>query len=168
LVEDEPVAREVPAWPRHRVRFRGILESSAPVVREYGGPAFVLPARPCVDDDRVRLLGPEDRNSFRSHFDWLEREFAASEPVAGVFADGAVVALCWCARRKTAAVEAGVETAPAYRRRGYARDATARWAAAMRAAGRFPLYSTSWSNAASLAVAAALGAQSYAVDFHLA
>jgi hypothetical protein len=44
---------------------------------------------------------------------------------------------------------------------------TAAWAQAVRKSGRIPLYSCSWSNAASLAVAAKLGLVPYASDFNL-
>jgi hypothetical protein len=42
---------------------------------------------------------------------------------------------------------------------------TAAWAAAIRASGRIPLYSTSWSNTGSLAVARKLGLSVYASDW---
>jgi predicted GNAT family acetyltransferase len=63
--------------------------------------------------------------------------------------------------------EAGVYTVESYRGRGYAAETVRGWAAAIRAMGRLPLYSTSWANTASPAVARKLRAVQYAVDFSL-
>jgi len=53
---------------------------------------------------------------------------------------------CFCARRSDAAAEAGLETAEAFRGRGFGPRVTAAWAWAIRATGRIPLYSTAWTN----------------------
>jgi len=154
-------------WPVHRTRYRELLESFAPISREYGGPAFVLPELPYSDGNIARVLSHEDRALLSPHFDWLIAKFETAEPVAGVIEDGAVVSICRCARNRTAAVEAGIETAPEYRGRGFAKHAAARWASAIRARNMIPLYSTSWDNIASQRIAAALGAEQYAVDYNL-
>jgi GNAT superfamily N-acetyltransferase len=167
LAAQEPALANVPRWPLYRKRYRELLELHSSVRAEYGGPAFVLPDRRCRDENVARVLVDDDRVLLETHFDWLIPEFADAEPVAGVIADGVVVTICRCARRRTAAVEAGVETAPAYRGRGFAKHATARWAAAMRVENLLPLYSTSWDNTASLRVAAALAAEQYAVDYNV-
>src|SRR6266851_4539878 len=49
--------------------------------------------------------------------------------------------------------------------RGFAPRVTSAWAAAIRSSGRIPLYSTSWTNSASRAVARKLGLVQYAVDW---
>ena len=66
-----------------------------------------------------------------------------------------------------AAAEAGVETAARFRGRGLAPQVTAAWALAIRASNRLPLYSTSWSNEPSLAVARKLGLKPCASDWSL-
>jgi predicted GNAT family acetyltransferase len=60
-----------------------------------------------------------------------------------------------------------VETLEGYRGRGHAPAAVAAWARAVRATGRIPLYSTSWDNLASQAVARKLGLIPYGADFSL-
>jgi len=65
------------------------------------------------------------------------------------------------------AYEVGVETAPEFRGRGYAAPVVAAWARVVREAGRIPLYSTSWENTASQAVARKLGLVQYGSDLHL-
>ena len=79
---------------------------------------------------------------------------------------GYPVSVCFCATRNSEfAIEAGLETAAAFRRRGFGARVTAAWASAIRASGRIPLYSTSWNNPASLAVARKLGLIPYASDW---
>ena len=62
----------------------------------------------------------------------------------------------------------GVETLPDFRGKGCAREVTAEWARRVRAAGAIPMYSTSWENKASQAVARKLHLNCYGADFHLA
>jgi predicted GNAT family acetyltransferase len=64
-------------------------------------------------------------------------------------------------------VEGGVETLPSHRGRGLAAEVVAAWAAAVRADGRIPLYSTSFGNRASQAVARKPGLIRYGTDLHL-
>jgi predicted GNAT family acetyltransferase len=66
-----------------------------------------------------------------------------------------------------AACEAGVETAPGFRGHGHAARVVAAWALAVRDAGQIPLYSTSWQNTASQAVARKLGLRQFGADLHI-
>lgn len=81
--------------------------------------------------------------------------------------DGYPVSICFCARHSDEAAEAGLETAEAFRGRGFGPRVTAAWALAVRAAGLVPLYSTAWSNNASLSVAGKLGLVAYASTWSL-
>jgi predicted GNAT family acetyltransferase len=89
---------------------------------------------------------------------------AGRSPVLAVVEAGHAVSVCFCARRSDVAAEAGLQTAEAFRGRGFGTRVTAAWALAIRASGRIPLYSTSWTNGASLAVARKLGLVAYASD----
>ena len=80
---------------------------------------------------------------------------------------GTPVSACFSSRTSAGASEAGVETLPEFRRRGYASAVTAAWARHVRAAGRVPLYSTSWDNLASQHVARRLGLLLYGADLHI-
>ena len=60
-----------------------------------------------------------------------------------------------------------METLPAYRRKGYAANAVAGWASAVRQMGAMPFYSTSWENIASQNVAARLGLRMIGADFSI-
>jgi predicted GNAT family acetyltransferase len=81
--------------------------------------------------------------------------------------NGQAASLCGCARRTDEAAEASLETAEPFRGQGLAAQVTAAWAAAVRASGRIPLYSTSWENLASLAVARKLKLSVYAASWSL-
>lgn len=71
--------------------------------------------------------------------------------------DGAVVARAWTTADSPVATEVEVETHPDYRRRGYARQVVAAWAAAALAAGKVAYYSHVMANDASRGVARSLG-----------
>ncbi|MGA7669341.1 MAG: GNAT family N-acetyltransferase [Nitrolancea sp.] len=76
--------------------------------------------------------------------------------------DGQIVADAWSAQRGERADEVEVETAEAYRRRGYGRQVVAAWTRHVRSAGKIALYSHLVTNDASRALAASVGAQQYA------
>jgi hypothetical protein len=76
-------------------------------------------------------------------------------------------AVCASARMNPAAHEAGVETAKAHRHNEHAANAVSAWAALVRKTGALPLYSTSWTNLASQAVARKTEMNRYGVDYHV-
>ncbi len=134
---------------------------------EWRGPAYVLPEG-LAADPRARLIGPDDFEACRPDFAWVEAEFPDIQPVAMAFEEGRPVAVCHSPRGLTRlAAEAGVETLEPCRRRGLARAVVACWARAVQQSGRNALYSTSWDNLASQAVARSLGARLYGEDWHV-
>lgn len=168
LAREEPPSVDFRNAPVHADRylslFGGHVGSEPEIVvtiRQSAGPAFTFPQmllRPAdvvvVEDERLL------ERSFRG---WVPGEIAAGRsPVVSIVQDGFPVSVCFSARRSDAAAEAGVETAPAFRGRGFGARVTTAWALAVRATGRVPLYSTAWTNAASLSVARSLGLTAYA------
>ena len=65
-------------------------------------------------------------------------------------------------------VEAGIEVVEGYCGAGFAKDCTRAWAREMRKRDLIPLWSTTWENEASQAIAARLGFEMYGTDWHLA
>lgn len=74
-----------------------------------------------------------------------------------ILIDGEVVAWASTDREVAQAAEVSIETLPEFRRRGYARQVTAAWAASVLSAGKVAFYSHLLENAPSQAVAASLG-----------
>ena len=124
------------------------------------GPSFTFPEEIVQPSGTVFI---EDIESLDHHFTgWTASEIPCRTPIVAVIEGGYAVSACFSAWRSDAAAEAGLETATAFRGRGLGPRVAAGWALAVRASGRVPLYSTSWSNDASLAVARKLGLVTYA------
>ena len=163
LLMREPISQDVAAVPTVQVEIVAALAQHQPIVEVYAGPAWRLPDGPPAPG-RSALVTPGDADALRSHFPTLAENLAVMSPCAAVVEGGAAVSVCFSARTSSAVAEAGLDTIPSARGRGHGPDAVAVWAAAVRAVGRLPLYSTSWDNAASRRVAEKLGAVQYAVD----
>ena len=160
LARTEPAVADFRDAPVHAERYRTLVDGEV-----YFGPAFTFPKTIRQPDDTVRVSALP---ILARHFSgWTAAEIPGRAPIAAVVDDGHAVSVCFCARRSGAAAEAGLETAEAYRGRGFGAQVTAAWALAVRASGRVPLYSTSWENGASLAVARKLGLVAYACGWSL-
>jgi hypothetical protein len=159
-------AREPPltSWrqpPVHERRYREMLGG-----RVGWGPAFAFPERLAPTGGESMI---DDEAQLARHFSgWAAGEIAAGRsPVLAVSEGGVPVSICFCARRSAVAAEAGLETAAAFRGRGYGPRATAAWAIAGRQRGLTPMYSTDWDNSASLAVARKLELIPFATDWSI-
>jgi GNAT superfamily N-acetyltransferase len=164
LASEETPAADLRSEPLHAPRYRSLLRehvAAAERTAPYRGPAFCFPASIPARGEATQI--DDERALARNFAGWMPGEIGAGRaPVLAVLEDGAPVSVCFSARGSDVAVEAGVETAPAFRGRGYAARAVAAWAESIRASGRVPLYSTEWTNTASLAVARRLGLVPYA------
>jgi GNAT superfamily N-acetyltransferase len=169
LAAREPVPPDLDGEPSVRYdEFRLVLRCHAEISREWRGPAYRFPEgepgplpHPAVEvaERNAALLdGP---------FAWARALLPEIRPCLAVVRDGAAVALCHSSRRSALAAEAGVETLPDHRGRGYGAAVVAAWASAVRREGLVPLYSTSWDNAASRALARRLNLILYAEDWHV-
>lgn len=165
LAADEPVVSNLREPPRYEDDYIQLLERYNPISNNNSGPAFTLPD--LVPAPTTVTLTQDNEHLAEAHFSWLLGALDDYAPVTVIVEDGAAVAACFCSRITASVAEAGVYTEEAYRGRGYAAEVVRGWAAAVRASGRQPLYSTSWSNIASQQVVRKLGAVMYGVDYSL-
>ena len=146
--------------------FEEILSRAAPIERVDTGPAFVFPEQLPPRTQAVLVTGANADVLGPYLAPWIP-DITQSPPLFAMIHDGAAVAVCGSVRRTPAAHEAGVETVPEFRGRGFAVEVVTAWARAVRELGVIPMYSTSWSNVASRAVARKLGLRLFGSDLHM-
>jgi hypothetical protein len=168
LAREEPPAVDFHDAPVNADRYLSLVgnhigsgSDGAVELRQISGPAFTFPDELARPTDVVTV---EDERLLERNFSgWVPGEIKAGRsPMLAILEDGYPVSICFCARRSDAAAEAGLETAEAFRGRGFGPRVTAAWALEIRATGRIPLYCTAWTNDASLAVTRKLGLVAYA------
>lgn len=160
LARREPPALDVHGPPVHEQSYVSLVGG-----RIYSGPAFIFPDAVPAPVDVVAVT---DASLLEHHFrGWTADEIPGRSPIIAVVEEGHAVSVCFCARRSAVAAGAGLETADRWRGHGLGPRVTAAWARAVRASGRLPIYSTYWSNNASLAVARKLGLITCASDWSL-
>ena len=112
------------------------------------------------------LVSEANLDLLRPHLTDWHPDALGCQPALMLLAGSRAVSICCSVRKSPVAHEAGVETAPEFRGRGLATGVVTAWADAVRRRGLLPLYSTSWQNPASLALAETLGLQRYGTDLH--
>jgi hypothetical protein len=159
LAREEPPLSKLRDAPLHADRYISLI--GGPV---RSGPAFTFPQ--AITQGAGVVLVEEERLLERHFRGWVAGEIDAGRaPLMAIVENGYPVSVCFSARRSSVAAEAGVETATGFRGRGFGARVTAAWALAIRASGVIPLYSTDWSNKASLALARKLSLVAYAADW---
>ena len=166
LCVDEPIGKELHTPPRHVESYVRLLETHAPVCELSLGPAYhftqyLEPSRP------VLAITETNGGALRGGFEELVAELPDWQPFVALVEGSRAVSVCRSVRITPAAHEAGVETLPDFRGQGYAKDVVAGWARFVHSMGALPLYSTSWENTASQAVAKKLQMELYGADFHV-
>jgi RimJ/RimL family protein N-acetyltransferase len=166
LCKSLPTARELDAGLGTAAPFLACLTRDEPVRRTWAGPAFRFPSDLPGHESSVRVTS--DNATVLNPYleDWCN-DVAAGVPMTVVLHDGKAVSICCSVRMTPQAHEAGVETHPDFRGRGYAARAVAAWAKVVYEMARVPLYSTSWENEPSRTLAKRLGLIQYGVDFHI-
>ena len=142
------------------------LSREAPVSTIYTGPAFCFAETSITSHDAIAVTS-ENVAVLSPYLDPWREDVAAGMPMAAVLDHGCAVAVCCSVRVGHEAHEAGVETHPDFRGRGHAAAAVRAWATMVRELGRMPLYSTSWDNTASRALARSLGLVQYGATLQL-
>jgi hypothetical protein len=157
---------EKEAAPDAVAPFKAVFEHSAPIQAVWSGPAFCFPDRVAASASSVPITRG-NADLLRPHLESWRADVARGQTLYAVVVGGEAVSVCASVRETGVAHEAGVETATAFRGNGYAAHAVSTWAAAVRNQDRVPIYSTSWTNIASRAVARKLGLVQFASDIHI-
>jgi hypothetical protein len=162
----EPLSEEFLVPPYGADRYSAILAGSAPIQKQETGPTYSFP-RSFPGANSAVPITSANADVLRPHLqDWLE-DVAVRPLMFACLHQGRAVSVCCSVRTTPCADEAGVETAPGYRGHGYAAQVVVAWATEVRGQGRIPLYSTSWGNAASQAIARKLGLRRYGATVHI-
>lgn len=168
LCLSEPVLNdESPSPPLHSAKYVELIGSSFNVFNVRSGPLYHWVSRESQPASSVRMcrLTPADAWLLKGEFEAMRTELPAWQPFVALIEEGRAVAVCRSSRVTDEAHEAGVETLPEFRGRGYAVEVSSAWAQAVRETGAVPLYSTFWSNRASQNVAKKLRLEFVGSDF---
>jgi hypothetical protein len=163
---EPPVNTEFNELPYHRDSYVRLLDRHAPVERVSTGPAYHFPENITPSRNPV-AIAEDDAEILRGGFEELVAELPAWQPFVALLVNKRAVSVCRSVRITPEAHEAGVETLPEFRGNGYAKDVVAEWAQRVSACGALPLYSTSWENNSSQALAQKLRLKCYGVDFQI-
>jgi RimJ/RimL family protein N-acetyltransferase len=162
VCSSEPTTGE----PLVSATYENILARVGPIRGIWSGPAYSFPDE-LPTAPRAVVISQTNRELLRPHLEaWLP-DIETGQPLIACVIDGRAVSVCCSVRKTVIAHEAGVETATEFRGRGCAVEAVAAWARIVRDAGRIPLYSTSWQNHASQALAAKLRLLRFGADLHI-
>ena len=163
--ELEPPLDAADPLPKYRATYERLLAEHAAIESIQAGPAYFAPESMSKDVPDTIMIDRQNAGLLRSSMpDWLE-DAAHRSPFVAALDNDRIVAVCASVRITSAAHEAGVETLPGHRRRGHGRRAVVAWAQAVRRTGALPMYSTSWENRASQALARVLGFEPIGADY---
>ena len=166
LCQTEPVSPNFTQPPHQYEAIKRILSQYRPVRSEWRGPAYIFPDHFAYSGHGI-LISASNRHLLQGAFADLRDAWPLVQPCVVMAEQGQVVSLCCSSRTSLHAAEAGVETLPEFRGRGYASAVVAGWAEAVQQSGRRPFYSTSWDNLASQGVANKLGLVLFGEDCSL-
>ena len=147
--------------------YESVLARQSPIERVDRGPAYICQPT-IVPDPRAVRVTEANAAILQRYLSAWSGDVATAQPMFAIAINGDAVALCASVRITPEAHEAGVETTPSYRGQGHAGAVVSAWATAVRETGAEPLYSTSWSNTASQAVARKLGLRLFGSDYQIA
>ena len=136
-------------------RVKNLLHVDAPCRDVWVGSSYTFPeAPPSSDFPDVRFLTDDDRGAIE-RFDHDLLSF--TRPIQAILVEGEIGSTCVSARENDECAEAWVQTAPAFRRRGFGRQVTAAWGSAIVKSGKTAFYSHARTNSASRGIATSLG-----------
>ena len=167
ILHAEPAATDLSRSPTCLEALPAVLSQHYPVTDLSMGPAWRFPdAFPEPIHETIPITSKNDA-IVRRVKPRLAADLPWSQPCLAIVRQNCLASVCFSSRNTPDAAEAGLETMEDVRGQGYATSVTAAWARAVRAEGRLPLYSTSWDNLPSRAVARKLGLVLYGADLSL-
>jgi len=167
LAQQEPPLDKPDSPPAFEQEYSEIFCQTEAIEAVWHGPAYRFPLAMAPHANEVVDITEANKECLRTYMDdWLI-DVGHRAPFVAMIENGQAVAVCASSRISLAAHEAGVETAPQFRHKGYAARAATAWAHAVAAQGAVPLYSTSWDNLASQALAKKLSLVFIGSDYHI-
>ncbi|WP_144505899.1 GNAT family N-acetyltransferase [Bacillus mycoides] len=143
-----------------------VLNDERTVENIWMGSAYMFPNN---SNKLTRAIQITEKNKelMRENFSNLIEQMEWRKPYFAIVKNEKVVSICCSARSTPIAAEASVETLEAFQGNGYGADVVAAWAISIQEEKRIPLYSTSWDNFASQAVARKLKLIKYGMNLHI-
>ncbi|WP_434165936.1 GNAT family N-acetyltransferase [Bacillus thuringiensis] len=143
-----------------------VLNEERTVENIWMGPAFMLPNN-LHKTTRTIQITEKNKELLRENFPNLIEQMEWRQPYFAIVQNEKVVSICCSARSTPVAAEASVETLAEFQGNGYGTDVVTAWAISIQEEKRIPLYSTSWDNYASQAVARKLKLINYGMNLHI-
>lgn len=143
-----------------------VLNEERTVENIWMGPAFMLPNN-LHKPTRTIQITEKNKELLRENFPDLIEQMEWRQPYFAIVQNEKVVSICCSARSTPVAAEASVETLEEFQGNGYGTDVVTAWAISIQEEKRIPLYSTSWDNYASQAVARKLKLINYGMNLHI-
>lgn len=131
------------------------------------GPAYVFPDVCDRIHTKTIQVTHENKELLKPYFPYTFEDFEYKQPCFVIVENNIPVSICCSARKTEQADEASLFTHEEYRGRGYGLEVTTAWAKEVQKQGRLALYSTSWDNFASQAVAKKLKLYQYGTDIQM-
>ena len=132
-------------------RIKAVLAADTPCPEVWTGRSYTFPALRAEDYPFSVVRLSEAQRDLIVKYD---PNLNLSQVIAcTILADGQIVVACVSSRENAIGAEAWVQTLPAYRRRGYARQVTTAWAFHLQQEGKIPFYSHHSDNLPSHALA---------------
>ena len=152
--------------PPELEKIKALLIPQAPKGRSDSGPAYIFASTAEPECDAILVDSDNTDVLLHAYSDNIPAiEYV--QPCYCVLEASHAVSICQTVRRWPGNAEAGLDTLPSHKSKGYAVRAAAAWGCAVRAAGDTAWYSTSWDNKASQRVAEKLGLMQIAVEWSL-
>lgn len=143
-----------------------ILNTDQQISNFWTGPAFVFPNMNSTTTKAIRITD-FNKGCLKRNFPYIFKELKYKQPCFAIVENEAAVSVCCSARQTNKAAEATLATCKKYRGKAYAVDVSNAWAAEIQSQERIALYSISWDNLASQAVARKLNLIQYGTDIHI-